>query len=194
MYSKHSHRHPRHPGRRGREEFARSRGFGGPGFGPGPGRGRGPRARRGDVRAAVLALLADRPMHGYEMIKEIEERSEGAWTPSAGSIYPMLQQLEDEGLIRGEDSDGKRRFALTDAGRAEHDQRSDDVAPWDAVRAGAPTGHIALRNSVGKLIAAVRQVGQAGDEDQRKQVTELLDETRRKVYAILAEEPTQDQD
>jgi DNA-binding PadR family transcriptional regulator len=170
-----------------REEFARSRGFG-------YGRGRGgPRARRGDVRAAVLALLAERPMHGYEMIKEIEERSEGAWTPSAGSIYPTLQMLEDEGLIRGEDSDGKRRFSLTDAGRTAQDEKSDDaVAPWDAVREGAPTGHLALRESVGKLFAAVRQVGQDGDEDQRKQVTELLDETRRKVYAILAESPERD--
>jgi DNA-binding PadR family transcriptional regulator len=182
MYRNHSHRHPRHPGR-GREEFARSRGFGGRG-----GRG-GPRARRGDVRAAVLALLADRPMHGYEMIKEIEERSEGAWTPSAGSIYPTLQMLEDEGLIRGEDSDGKRRFTLTDAGRADYQEKAEEVTPWDAVREGAPTGQNALRNSVGKLFAAVKQVGQAGDEDQRKQVTELLDETRRKVYAILAEEP-----
>jgi DNA-binding PadR family transcriptional regulator len=131
-------------------------------------------------------------MHGYEMIKEIEERSEGAWTPSAGSIYPTLQMLEDEGLIRGEDSDGKRRFSLTDTGRAEQEQKAEDVAPWDAVRAGAPTGHLALRESVGKLFAAVRQVGQAGDEDQRKQVTELLDETRRKVYAILAEDKQQD--
>jgi DNA-binding PadR family transcriptional regulator len=194
MYSKHSHRHSRHPGRHGREEFARGRGFDfGPGFGPGPRRGRGgPRARRGDVRAAVLALLADRPMHGYEMIKEIEERSEGAWTPSAGSIYPTLQMLEDEGLIRGEDSDGKRRFSLTDTGRAEQEQKAEEVAPWDAVKAGAPTGHLALRESVGKLFAAVRQVGQAGDEDQRKQVTELLDETRRKVYAVLAETPTKD--
>ena len=194
MYSKHSHRHPRHPGRHGREEFARGRGFDfGPGFGPRSGRGRGgPRARRGDVRAAVLTLLADRPMHGYEMIKEIEERSEGAWTPSAGSIYPMLQMLEDEGLIRGEDSDGKRRFSLTDTGRSEQQEKADQVAPWDAVRAGAPTGHLALRESVGKLFAAVRQVGQAGDEDQRKQVTELLDETRRKVYAILAEDKAQD--
>jgi DNA-binding PadR family transcriptional regulator len=186
MYSKHSHHHPRHPGRCGREEFARSRGFG-------PGRGRGgPRARRGDVRAAVLALLADRPMHGYEMIKEIEERSDGAWTPSAGSIYPMLQLLEDEGLIRGEDSDGKRRFTLTDTGRTEYDEKSGEVTPWDAVRDGAPTGHLQLRESVGKLFAAVRQVGQTGDESQRAQVTELLDETRRKVYAILAEEPRQD--
>src|SRR6478672_10560969 len=101
---------PRHAGVHRHEEFARSRG-------PRYGRGRGgPRARRGDVRAAVLALLAERPMHGYEMIKEIEERTDGAWTPSAGSIYPTLQMLEDEGLIRGEESDGKRRFTLTEEG------------------------------------------------------------------------------
>ena len=128
-------------------------------------------------------------MHGYEMIKEIEERSEGAWTPSAGSIYPMVQLLEDEGLIRGEESDGKRRFTLTDAGRTEYESKAEEPTPWDAVREGAPTGHLALRHSIGNLLMAVKQVGQAGDEDQRKQVTELLDETRRKVYAILAEEP-----
>ncbi len=185
MYSKHSHHHPRHSGCRGREEFARSRGFG-------YGRGRGgARARRGDVRAAVLALLADRPMHGYEMIREIEERSEGAWTPSAGSIYPMLQLLEDEGLIRGEESDGKRRFTLTDAGRAEHEEKSGDVAPWDAVRAGVPSGHLQLRSSIGQLIAAVKASADGTDE-QQKQVRELLDETRRKIYAILAEAPSQD--
>jgi DNA-binding PadR family transcriptional regulator len=166
----------------------RTRGFGGPG-----GRGRGPRARRGDVRAAVLALLADRPMHGYEMIKEIEERSEGAWTPSAGSIYPMLQQLEDEGLIRGEDSDGKRRFSLTDEGRSAHEEKSGDVAPWDAVRAGMPTGALQLRGSVHQLLGAVKAVGIGGSEDQQKQVREILDETRRKIYGILAEGPS-DQD
>src|SRR5437868_13373165 len=122
MYSKHSHHHhPRHPGCRSRQEFARSRG-------PRYGRGRGgPRARRGDVRAAVLALLAERPMHGYEMIKEIEQRSDGAWTPSAGSIYPTLQLLEDEGLIRGEESEGKRRFTLTEEGRAEQEQKAGEV-------------------------------------------------------------------
>ena len=73
----------------------------------------GRRARRGDVRAAILALLAERPMHGYEMIQELEERTEGAWKPSAGSIYPTLQLLEDEGLIRGEEAAGKRRFEIT---------------------------------------------------------------------------------
>src|SRR6202789_1059793 len=182
MYSKHSHRHSRHPGGRGREEYMRMRGFGGPG-----GRGRGPRARRGDVRAAVLALLADRPMHGYEMIKEIEERSEGAWTPSAGSIYPMLQLLEDEGLIRGEDTDGKRRFPLTDAGRSEYEEKSGDVTPWDAVRAGFPSGHLQLRGAVGQLISAVKAVASDGNEEQQAQVREILDDTRRKIYGILAE-------
>jgi len=180
MYNKHSHRHP---GCRSREEFARSRGFG-------HGRG-GPRARRGDVRAAVLALLADRPMHGYEMIKEIEERTDGAWTPSAGSIYPTLQMLEDEGLIRGEEADGKRRFTLTDTGRAEYEEKSGDVAPWDAVRAGFPRGQLRLRNSVGQLIAAVKASAD-GTEEQQKQVRDLLEETRRKIYAILAEAPAQD--
>jgi DNA-binding PadR family transcriptional regulator len=186
MHSKHSHRHPRHPGHQDREEFARSRGFG-------YGRGRGgPRARRGDVRATVLALLAERPMHGYEMIKEVEERTEGAWAPSAGSIYPMLQLLEDEGLIRGEDTDGKRRFTLTDAGRAEHEEKSGDVSPWDAVRAGYPTGQLQLRGAVGQLIPAVKAIAQDGTEEQQKQVRELLDETRREIYAILAEAPKKD--
>ena len=132
-------------------------------------------------------------MHGYEMIKEIEERSEGAWTPSAGSIYPMLQLLEDEGLIRGEDTDGKRRFTLTDAGRSEQETKSGDVAPWDAVRAGLPTGHLQLRSSIHQLIGAVKAAAD-GDEEQQKQVREILDEARRKVYGILAEGPSDQQD
>src|ERR1700761_6931635 len=190
MYSKHSHRHSRHPGGRDREEYMRMRGFGG----PGGGRGRGGRARRGDVRAAVLALLADRPMHGYEMIKEIEERSEGAWTPSAGSIYPMLQLLEDEGLIRGEDTDGKRRFTLTEEGRKEQEEKSGDVTPWDAVRAGIPTGHLQLRGSNQPLLSAWKAVRLArnGTEEQQAQVRDILDDTRRKIYGILAEGPAEE--
>jgi DNA-binding PadR family transcriptional regulator len=158
-------------------------------FGRGPwGRGGGRRARRGDVRAAVLALLAERPMHGYEMIKELEERTQGAWTPSAGSIYPTLQMLEDEGLIRGEESEGKRRFALTEAGRAEQEEKAGEEAPWDKVRADVAPERFQLFKSAKKLQHAVGQVFEAGDEDQQKQVRELLDETRRKVYAVLAEQ------
>jgi len=177
------HRHDsRHSGPHGGHEFARSRG-------PRYGRGRGgPRARRGDVRAAVLALLAERPMHGYEMIKEIEERTQAAWTPSAGSIYPMLQLLEEEGLIRGEESDGKRRFTPTETGAAEQTAKAGEEAPWDAVRAGAAPEAIHLRDSVGKLHHSIGQVFHAADEGQQKRVRELLDETRRRIYSILAEE------
>jgi DNA-binding PadR family transcriptional regulator len=176
------HRHQRHGGGHRRAEFARSRGFR-------YGRGRGgTRARRGDVRAAALALLAERPMHGYEMIREIEERTEGSWTPSPGSIYPTLQLLEDEGLITGQEIEGKRRFTLTDSGRAEQESRAGDQAPWDAVRAGTDPEHFQLREAVHKLHHSIRQVFHAADEDQQRRVRELLDETRRKIYAILAEE------
>jgi DNA-binding PadR family transcriptional regulator len=127
-------------------------------------------------------------MHGYEMIKEIEERTQGTWSPSAGSIYPTLQMLEDEGLIQGEESEGKRRFALTEAGVEEQRNRAEEEAPWDKVRAGVDPELFALRNSLRKLVHSVGQVFEAGEEDQRRRVRELLDETRRKVYAILAED------
>ncbi len=127
-------------------------------------------------------------MHGYEMIKEIEERTEGAWTPSAGSIYPTLQMLEDEGLIRGEESDGKRRFALTETGSAQQEEKAGDQTPWDAVKADAAPEQIHLGASLKKLNHSIAQVFHAADQEQQKRVRELLDETRRKVYAILAEE------
>jgi DNA-binding PadR family transcriptional regulator len=172
----------RHSGFAHRAEFARSRGLR-------HGRGRGgARARRGDVRAAVLALLAERPMHGYEMIKELEERTQGAWAPSPGSIYPTLQMLEDEGLIRGEESDGKRRFTLTEEGVAEQQEKAGEETPWDAVRADAAPEQIQLADSMKKLHHAIRQAFVAGDPGQQKQIRELLDETRRKIYGTLSEE------
>jgi DNA-binding PadR family transcriptional regulator len=127
-------------------------------------------------------------MHGYEMIKEIEERTDGAWTPSAGSIYPTLQMLEDEGLIRGEESDGKRRFTLTDTGTAQQAERAGEQTPWDAVKADAAPEQIHLGASLKKLNHSVAQVFHAADQGQQKRARELLDETRRKIYAILAEE------
>ena len=148
----------------------------------GYGRG-GPRARRGDV----LALLTERPMHGYEMIKELEERTGGIWRPSPGSIYPTLALLEDEGLVRSEESDGKRRFALTDEGRGQADAR-EGVSPWDEVTAGVDPGEVRLRDAFLALRAAVRQVGMAGSKDQAERARDLLEETRKKVYAILAED------
>ena len=171
-YSRHSRGGPRAD--RGRH-FSHHRGRG------------GPRARRGDIRAAVVALLAERPMHGYEMITELERRTDGAWRPSAGSIYPTLQLLEDEGLISGDEIEGKRRFTLTEAGEKAESEREGD-APWDQVAAGAPPQTVQLGHSAHQLSKAVAQVFHAADEDQRRRVRELLDETRRKIYGILAEE------
>jgi DNA-binding PadR family transcriptional regulator len=125
-------------------------------------------------------------MHGYEMIQELEQRSGGLWRPSAGSIYPTLQLLEDEGLIRGEEGEGRRRFELTSEGREQHDARTGPL-PWEAVTAGTDPAQIQLRRSFHQLRAAARQIAASGSEDQAAQARELLDETRRRIYAILAE-------
>ena len=105
--------------------------FGGP-AGRGRGRGRGRKARRGDIRTAALLLLAEEPRNGYQIMQEVEERSDGAWRPSPGSVYPALQQLEDEGLIRSEEIDGRKLFRLTDAGQAQLKDRDEDApTPWE---------------------------------------------------------------
>src|SRR5690349_9859562 len=176
-------------------------GPGGAGFGPGgpggPGgpfffKRRGGRARRGDVRAAALALLTERPMHGYEMIQELESRTEGMWRPSPGSVYPTLQLLEDEGLVTVQESDGKRLFSLTDAGRAEAAKAADAPKPWDQVTKGVDPNAFALRNAGWAVISAARQVVAVGTEEQKTRAIEVLDETRRRLYGMLAETPTKD--
>ena len=125
-------------------------------------------------------------MHGYEMIKEVEDRSGGVWTPSAGSIYPALQLLEDEGLIRGTEAEGRRRFELMDAGREERESRQ-DAAPWEAVTAGYDPEFLRLRRSMLQLRAAAGQAVQGADSKRLQRVRELIDETRRQIYGILAE-------
>jgi DNA-binding PadR family transcriptional regulator len=155
------------------------RGFGPP-FGP-PGRGPGGRRRRGDVRAAILALLLERPMHGYEMIQELEARTSGAWRPSAGSIYPTLQLLEDEGLVAGEQSEGRRRFALTDAGRAEAEGLR--RPPWEDGE-GDPAA-ASLREAGFQLGAAVMHAARTGSSEQVGEVRDVLVDARRRIYAIL---------
>src|SRR5438046_760127 len=127
-------------------EFGGGHAFGGWGRGP---RGRGRKARRGDARTAALLLLAEEPRNGYQIMQEIEERSEGLWRPSPGSVYPALQQLEDEGLIRAEESEGRRTFQLTDAGRAYVEAHKDEIsAPWEAVSGSVDEGMIELRDLV----------------------------------------------
>ena len=124
-------------------------------------------------------------MHGYEMIKELEERTAGAWVPSAGSIYPTLQLLEDEGLIEGEESEGRRRFSLSDAGARR--TRPGRVTPPGRRSRRIDPELLRLRRSAHQLLAALRQAAEAAGSAERKQIRELLDETRRKVYGILAE-------
>lgn len=169
------------PVRRGRGRPPVGRGPGG----PGGRRGGGRRARRGDVRTAVVALLAERPMHGYEMIGELSERTNGVWTPSPGSVYPTLQMLEDEGLVTVEEVDGTRRYALTDAGRQQA-ASADGPAPWERFVVAAEEA--ALGEAMQSLLPAVRQVHAVGTSEQQAKVAELLVEARRKVYEVLAAE------
>ena len=150
---------------------------------------RGHRARRGDVRTALLVLLAEEPRNGYQLMQEIEQRSGGTWRPSPGSVYPTLQQLEDEGLVSIETRDEHRVYAITDDGRAHVAARGEDApAPWDAISAGGGQGR--------ELIKLIREVGfagaqilEAGDDAQAVQAQEVLRTARRSLYRILAEDP-----
>jgi DNA-binding PadR family transcriptional regulator len=162
-------------------------GFGG--FGPGPrgrGRGRG-RARKGDVRLALLRLLAEEPANGYQLMQTIEERSGGHWRPSPGTVYPRLSQLEDEGLIKPVGADGNRQFEITDAGREHLETRAGEPDPWENQEPdfGPMTEIGPLVLQIGK---AAWQVASVGDEAQRAKASEILTETRRALYRLLAEE------
>jgi DNA-binding PadR family transcriptional regulator len=171
-------------------------GFGGGGFGFGFGGG-GPRGawrrggpgrgRRGDVRAAILVLLAERPMHGYEMIQQIAQRSNGIWKPSPGSVYPTLQLLNDEGLITASETDGsKKLFELTDEGRAAAEKV--ETPPWDQIAQGADPGHLNLRAAIGQLFGAVAQSAHTASTEQQQRIVEILNNARREVYGILGED------
>ena len=163
----------------------------GPGFGPagrgGRRGGHGRRGRRGDVRAAILVLLAERPMHGYEIIQEVAERSQDLWKPSPGSVYPTLQLLVDEGLIVATESEGsKKLFQLTDAGK----EAAEKVAtpPWDEIADGVDPAHLNLRAAVGQLFGAVAQSAHAATSEQQQRIIEIVNNARREIYTILAED------
>ncbi len=168
-------------------------GFFGPAFGPGFGLGRrgarrGPgRGRRGDVRNAVLALLAEGPRNGYQVIREIAERTEGLWRPSAGSVYPALGLLQDEGLIREAVVDGKKAFELTEDGRNHVEEHAEELKdPWAKV-AQPVEGFLDVRQEVGQLAMALHQVVVAGSTEQVAQARGVLDEARKSIYRILAD-------
>jgi DNA-binding PadR family transcriptional regulator len=167
-------------------------GRGGPPFGSfffrGPGGfPRGPRARRGDVRAAALLLLAEEPRNGYQLMQEIEQRSGGVWRPSPGSVYPALAQLEDEGLVRLEERDGRRTYVLTDTGGVYVDERRGDlIAPWEEMSESVDDDVASLFKELRQVAMAAGQLGHMGSAHQIGEARGVLANARRALYSLLA--------
>jgi DNA-binding PadR family transcriptional regulator len=170
-------------------------------FGMGAPPERGPRARRGDVRAAILSVLAEagaeQEINGYGVIQAIGERSGGAWRPSPGSVYPTISQLEDEGLVATEESRGRRVLRLTDDGATYAQENAGELAAvWDAFdtepsasrgsRSGGAPDYAQLKPEIGQLMSAVWQIATQGTDRQRAEAISVLVETRRKLYGLLA--------
>lgn len=187
----------RHGGPRGR---GRGRfGPGGPGRGPGGRDGgpglpgflpRGARVARGDIRAGILVLLLEGPMHGYQLIHELHERSGGVWRPSPGSVYPTLKRLSAEGLVAAADGGGHRReFTLTADGRTEADRLAAISTPWEELLADEDKDAIELRDLVESVVDAARQVVRVAEPQQVADAKRVLVEARRRLYGILAAEP-----
>lgn len=191
-----SHHGETHRGRgpRGRTRGPRSHFGGGPSSGPEemfrggfPPRGR--RQRRGDVRAAILVLLEEGPRNGYQIIQELSERSNGAWRPSPGSVYPVLAQLEDEGLITVSSTESGRSFGLTAEGTTLVSKERESLGkPWETAAAGLSDATSDLFTTLKQVAMAVRQVAMAGSDAQKQNVTTILADARRAIYRILAED------
>jgi DNA-binding PadR family transcriptional regulator len=166
---------------------------------------RGPRVRRGDVRVAILAVLAEEPLNGYQVIQQIADRTGGAWRPSPGSVYPTISQLEDEGLVEGDDERGRRTLRLTEEGRAYLADHADEVAevwaPFDddePKREGGDDPRApdfsSLKPELGRVMSAVWQIISTGTEQQRREAIGVLVEARRRLYGILADHPGEERD
>jgi DNA-binding PadR family transcriptional regulator len=152
------------------------------------GASRAPKVRRGDVRTAILDVLSAEPMNGYQVIQQIAERTNGAWKPSPGSVYPTLQQLEDEGLVESEQAEGRRTLRLSAAGReyvAEHPEEL--AATWRSFDETAAEATSELKPVIGQVMAAVWQIVVSGNRQQQAEAAEILGETRRRLYGLLAD-------
>jgi DNA-binding PadR family transcriptional regulator len=165
---------------------------------------RGPRVRRGDVRVAILAVLAEEPLNGYQVIQQISERTDGAWRPSPGSVYPTISQLEDEGLIEGDDERGRRTLRLSEAGRQYLATNADEVAgvwaPFETAgrdgssrrNPGDAPEYASLKPEIGRVMNAAWQIISTGTDEQRREAIGVLVEARRGLYRILADHPGDD--
>lgn len=173
-----------------RDPGPRGRGRRGPRHGGGR---RGRRARRGDIRQAILLLLAEEPRNGYRLMQEVEERSGGIWRPSPGSVYPALSQLEDEGLVSATEQDGRKAFTLTEGGIAHVEANREKMGiPWETVREGASSELDELRLASRALAMAAKQVAQTGSAEQLTGARSIIDQARRNLYRILAGDPPAD--
>lgn len=146
----------------------------------------GPKRGRGDIRAAILRLLTEEPMHGYQIIHEIAERSGGAWEPSAGSVYPTLQLLVDEGLLQAKQTGGKKSYSLTESGK--ESAEASPLTPWKVSATPEGTRPTVLPKAGAKLAQAAVQIARGGTPEQVKEAVAVIDEARRQLYAILAQE------
>jgi len=150
------------------------------------------RARKGDVRAAVLDLFAEedgRTWNGYQLIQEIPARTDGAWRPSAGSVYPALQQLEDEGLITPQGTGRRRVYTLTDQGRTYAEAHEDELrSSWDAAAGMTDDDAIEFRNLIRQVMMAIMEVRRAGSAEQLAQARAVLTQARKSLYLILAQD------
>ncbi len=190
-------------GRHGGGERGGPFGPGAPGnpFGGNPFRGnpfdgffrRGSRARRGEVRAAILVLLAEQSRNGYQLMQEIETRSEGAWRPSPGSMYPALQLLEDEGLVQVSNDANGRVFSLTDAGKKAATAAQKEPAPWEAAMGSDRESTIEFHQLVKQVTLAAMQVAQAGSAAQTAEARKILKDARKALYRLLAEDDGDDE-
>jgi len=156
----------------------------------GGGRGGGRhRARRGAVRVAILTLLDERPMHGYEIITELETRSDGRWRPSPGAVYPALEKMAEHGAVTSTEADGKRQYELTDRGREllAEIKSVDGTEPWNQHGTG---GRGEMRRLISELGGQIRQIARFGTTEQRDAATTVLEDTKRKLYEILAAPPS----
>ncbi len=169
---------------RGRQGHDHSGGFP---MGPASMRGGRPKIGRGDVRVAILHLLSEKPMHGYQIMQELSDRTDGMWKPSPGSVYPTLAQLEDEELVAPHQRNGKNVFALTDSGRQAVDGL-DAPPPWERFGEASADGVFGLREAGFKAGAAAMQVARSGSERQIERTKDVLEEARRQIYQILAED------
>lgn len=181
------HDHPHSHDREHQHEHFFAHAMRGPGMRWGGGRGGwggGRRMRRGAIRTAILLSLREEPAHGYEVMRRLEEMSGGLWRPSPGSVYPHLQMLEDEGLVRSSDVDGSRTYTLTDAGRAEAEKNEEPLRTADEADDKIRT----LREALGQLASAAKQVAGAGEVAQVDRGIAIIQRARKELYQILAED------